>query len=78
MFNKKGENMTLKNDYEIGVSPDFGIALLRVIAGTEDADAVSMIIPAYDLQDAISRYKWEFYKEFDYPIHDCEISGRKV
>ena len=78
MFNKKGENMELKNDYKIGLSPDFEIAFLKVLTGTEDIDAVSMDIKAHDLEQAKEIYRLEFAKDFDFILHHCEVTGRII
>lgn len=66
------------NTYEIGLNNEFDITNLLNIAGTNDIDAVSMIIKADTLDHAKKLYKHEFIKDFGFNILSCEITGKEI
>jgi len=75
MFINTGENM---NTYEIGLNNEFDVSNLLQAIGTNDIDAVSMIIKADTLDHAKKLYKHEFIKDFGFNILSCEITGKAI
>ena len=69
----------LLNEYDVGLNPNDTIvsSILANKCYTDDIDAVSMVIKAYDLEQAKELYKLEFDKRFGLKLHSSEIIARR-
>ena len=66
------------NTYEIGLNNELDVSNLLQAIGTNDIDAVSMIVKADTLEDAKYKYKLLFRKDFGFNILSCEITGKAI